>query len=130
VNGARWVQHSLLDAHPEAGLRVYAVWFSMYPTDTRDRWPNDVLTDGRVVHWWDEGKVVGRWYARHLRLQTDRSPGSIGTILWDAYLVYGPEARWTDVPTGLRRWGRTILQTRDRLRETVGALVNVEAGGR
>ena len=43
--------------------------------------------------------------------------------LWDAFLVYGPESRWDAAPTGLRRWGRTILATRDALREAVEGLV-------
>lgn len=124
------MQESLLDAHPDADLRVYAIWFSMYPTDLRERWPAGVLTDARVVHWWDEEKRVGRWYGQRMRDMEDRlAPGAAnvgGTILWDAYLVYGPEAQWNDAPTGLRRWGRPIFATREAFDEVVGNLVNTE----
>lgn len=120
------MQTSLLDAHPDAHIRVYAIWFNMYPTDLRERWPADVLTDRRVVHWWDEEKLVGRWYAPRMRAMEDSlAPGSRGvggTILWDAYLVYGPGARWNDAPAGLRKWGRTILRTREPFRDTVEQL--------
>jgi hypothetical protein len=52
------------------------------------------------------------------------STGWRGTpILWDSYLVYGPDARWEDAPTGLRRWGRTILKTQDGLSKAVDDLV-------
>jgi len=107
---------------------VYAVWFSMYPTDLRERWPADVLTDSRVVHFWDEPKSVGRWYGeRFQQIESRVAPGSSGlggAILWDAYLVYGPESRWEDSPTGLRRWGRTIVRTQEALREAVTELLS------
>jgi hypothetical protein len=127
VNGARWVQEEVLETNPEADLRVYAIWFSMYPTDLRERWPADVLTDPRVVHYWDDARTVGRWYAERTDGMGDAlAPGSTGlggTILWDAYLVYGPESHWNDAPTDLRRWGRTILAARESLREAVADLV-------
>lgn len=105
----------------------------MYPTDMRERWPADVLTDARVVHWWDEEKRVGRWYGQRMRdIEHRLAPGSAGlggTILWDAYLVYDPAARWDGAPTGLRRWGRPILKTSEPFSEAVDRLVDA-AGSR
>lgn len=127
MNGARWVQQEVLEKRPDAALKVYAIWFSMYPTDQRENWPADVLTDPRVVHFWDEGKTVGRWYMSRIEhMQYARTPDSAalgGNILWDAYLVYGPESQWSDAPGGLRRWGRTILGTQEALRDAVAAVV-------
>jgi hypothetical protein len=127
VAGARWVQESVLQTHPDANLRVYAIWFAMYATDLRERWPSNILTDARVRHWWDEDKQVGRWYAERMRQMEERlAPGSAalgGTILWDSYLVYGPDARWDDAPSDLRRWGRPIFATRDSLIEALDAAV-------
>ena len=60
------MQEEILDKHPDADLKVYAVWFSMYPTDERDNWPSDILTDDRVVHYWDETRSVGRWYMERI----------------------------------------------------------------
>lgn len=100
----------------------------MWPTDRRETWPADVLTDRRVVHWWDEEKRVGRWYAPQMDEIADRlapgAPAAGGTILWDAYLVYGTDARWDEAPTGLRRWGRPIYATKESLEEAVGNLLN------
>src|SRR5215203_2292637 len=99
----------------------------MFGTETRDDWPADVLTDSRVVHWWDEGKSVGRYYMpRIAQMRDTMTPGSTGfagNVLWDAYLVYGPEARWDATPNDLRRWGRTILRTQDGLREAFTAVL-------
>ena len=121
------MQEEILDKHPDADLQVYAVWFSMYPTDERENWPGDILTDNRVVHYWDETRSVGRWYMERIReIDSMRAPetgGLAGNTLWDAYLVYGPESRWDQAPTGLRRWGRTILRTQEGLRDAVAALV-------
>jgi len=120
------VQQELLAARKNADVRVYAVWFSMYPTDQRDRWPADVLTDPRATHFWDEQKAVGTWYMDHFdEIESRLAPnptGLGGPILWDAYLVYGPESKWDETPTGLRRWGRTILDTKDSLREALDAV--------
>jgi hypothetical protein len=125
------VQDELLDKHPDTDLRIYAVWFSMYPTDRRDNWPPDALTDRRVVHWWDEDKVVGRWYMQQVGGMQDAlahgSAGFAGDVLWDAYMVYGPDASWESAPSHLRRWGRTILGTKADLRE---AFDGVLSGGR
>ena len=127
MNGARWVQQAILDEHPDADLKVYAIWFSMFGTENRDDWPADVLTDRRVVHWWDENKVVGRYYMpRVARMRDTMAPGSTGfagDVLWDSYLVHGPEARWDEGPAGLRRWGRPILRTQAGLRDAVASLV-------
>ena len=104
-------------------MRVYAVWFDMVPGDARSRWPRDLLTDGRVEHFWDEEKTVGTWYARRaasLRDQlTPESNWNDADVLWDSYLLYGADARWQDdeAPTGLILWGRTIVAARRSLLE-------------
>ena len=117
----------MLDKHKDADVRVYAIWFSMFGGETRDDWSADLLTDPRVIHWWDEGKTVGRWYMPRVdAMRSAMSPQSVGlagNVLWDAYIVYGPEARWGDQPTGLRRWGRTILRTQEGLRDAFEALL-------
>ena len=117
------MQQEVLDANKGLDVQVYAVWFEMYPGDLRDSWPGDALPDPRVRHFWDEEKSIGRWFGGRVDdMQPQRAPGSRGyefPVLWDAYLVYGPEARWTDTPTDLRRWGRTVLGTQQHLREAV-----------
>jgi hypothetical protein len=131
VNGASWVQEEVLTKHKDAPLEVYAIWFSMYPTDRRELWPADILTDPRVSHFWDEGKLVGTFYANRFHemegLVTSGSTDLGAPILWDAYLVYGPDARWDDAPSGLRRWGRTILKTQDGLRQSVDDLLSASS---
>jgi hypothetical protein len=74
-----------------------------------------------VSHRWDEGKVVGRWFAPQAPgLKPQLASGSAwgdGDILWDAYLLFGADARWDEGPTGLIHWGRTIVAGRESLKD-------------
>jgi hypothetical protein len=113
------VQTSLLDSNPDARLRVYAVWYNMFPGDSREKWPANLLTDPRVAHYWDERKLVGTTYFQNLpQIWERRAPDTAAPsdlILWDAYLLYEPKVLWDDAPPSVVSWGSTILQTQDRL---------------
>lgn len=119
------MQNEVLSVQEDLDVQVYAVWFNMFPGDSRERWPAAALPDPRVVHFWDEDRAVGDWYGARLAAMNETLvPGSRGVEppLWDAYLVYGPDATWVEEPRGLRRWGRTVLLTKEALRESVEAL--------
>ena len=119
------MQKDLLEKRPNADLRVYAVWFSMVPGDSRSEWPPDLLTDARVEHFWDEAKVVGTWYAQRSTSMrnrlTPKSKWNDGEVLWDAYLLYGADARWDEAPGDLILFGRTIIAAHDSLLAEFGA---------
>jgi hypothetical protein len=121
VAGTRWVQTELLQKYPTAHLRVYAIWFNMFPGDARAKWPAALLSDARVIHRWDEPKTVGTWYAaRAVSMRPHLTPGSTwgdGAVLWDSFLVYGEDSHWDDAPTHLIHWGRPIVAGRETLRE-------------
>jgi len=131
IVGGRWVQTKILARYPGANLRVYAIWFNMFPGDARSKWRPDVLTDPRVIHRWDEGKVVGRWYGERtssLRPKLTAESNWNGEILWDSYLLYGPEAHWDDVPTGVIHWERTIVAAGETLRIDAERLLKPNLG--
>lgn len=115
------MQDELLATYPKANLRVYAIWFNMVRDDDRSRWPSHLMTDARAIHRWDEAGAVGTWYGlRKSAMLPKLTPDSNGTgseILWDSYLLYRPDARWTTAPDGLTHWGRTILAGRETLRK-------------
>ena len=112
------MQQALLDGNPNASVRVYAIWFNMVPGDARQRWRSTLLPDARVSQFWADAQSIGRLMAGALpRLATTRAPQSIdidGDVLWDAYLIYGPDVRWDgdQAPPGVISWGSTILLTR------------------
>ncbi len=91
----------------------------MYPGDEKSKWPDSLLTDTRVIHFWDEQKVVGTWFGKH----PDYSGLSKGQVLWDAFLLYGSESRWDDKPSHLISTGRTIVAKREELRKSLPPLL-------
>ena len=99
----------------------------MYPGDARSKWPPTLRTDRRVVHYWDETRVIGRLYLPRLPAMTDRRATATlrptGDALWDAFFLYPPGGGWEDpVPLPIR-WGYPIMVTRDQLRSEVDGLV-------
>lgn len=111
----------LTDPTSNARLRVYAIWFNMYPNDSRQRWPDQLLTDPRVRHYWDAQRAVGRLYLQLLpAIWAKRAAETVlpdADAVWDAFLVYPPGAQWTDQPPDVVRWGAPILRTSDGLAE-------------
>ncbi|MFN7970951.1 MAG: hypothetical protein U0166_01135 [Acidobacteriota bacterium] len=103
------MQKDLLEKNADANIKVYAVWFNMYPGDERSTWPSGLLPDPRVTHFWDESKVVGTWYPAHSK------EGTPGDVLWDAFLLYPRGVKWADAATTPTTWGRPIVKDRERL---------------
>ena len=101
-------------------LRVYVVWFSMLPTDARSRWSwtGGVLTDNRAIHFWDEQRTVGRWFA-----QQENPQRADNGIVWDAYYLFGPEAQWDSKPEPLKGMGATVRAEADRLKNELVPLL-------
>lgn len=90
-------------------MKVYAVWFDMYPGDERSTWPSGLVSDPRVTHYWDEQKVVGNW------CPANSKEGSPGDVLWDEFLLYPKGAKWADVATKPITWGAPIVKDHEKL---------------
>jgi hypothetical protein len=120
VAGARWAQDELLSKYPKADVRVFTIWFRMYPGDAQSKWPSQLLTDSRVEHRWDEPKSAGRWFMTNLN-SLRPSRGGDGKFpqhvdaLWDSYLLFDRSATWIDTPNGLLSWGFTVMRTKAQL---------------
>ena len=120
------MRKQILDERPDLELAVYAVWFDMFPGDSRGRWPADLLDDPRARHWWDEEKRAGRWFGEHPGFG-----GREGRVLWDAYLLFPPEARWGESgPAPVTGWGATIVENREDLRAQLDRILAEERAGR
>jgi hypothetical protein len=115
------VQKEILEKHSSSQLRVYVIWFSMLPTDARSRWgwTGGVLADARALHFWDEKKIVGRWFA-----QQGNPEDSDGGIVWDAYYLYGPNAQWDSKPEPLISTGTTVRDKVAELKKQLIPLLN------
>ena len=108
------MQSEILEAHPQARLRVYAIWVNKQAGDARSRWDAAGLTDRRVVHLWDAKDVSGAWLAGNV-------PGYQGSD-WDTYL-FGPEATWQSHPTPLGSSGAPVFDQIDQLSQALNPLL-------
>lgn len=118
VVGASWVQQHVLRDHPDADLSLIVVWLPQFPGDSRSRWDPSVLADRRVTHFWDQDSTSGHWFRDHVDL-----PYRTGPVLWDAYLLYGPDSEWGSVPDHLISTGRTVIGNTDQLDRDLAALL-------
>ena len=102
----------ILDRYPSARLKVLAVWFDMLPGDSRQFLDTRVLADPRVTYYWDEGRITGRWFSDHVT-------GGKG-VTWDAYFLYGPDARWDQQPGPLVSASNgAVIGSTDQLRAAI-----------
>jgi hypothetical protein len=112
------VQSNILERYPSAELQVYAIWLPMLPTDARSEWHEGLLSDPRVRHFWDEERVAGRWFA-------EANTGDIGYagIVWDAYLLFGPDAAWEREPRPLVGAGTPVTGKSVQLEDQARSLL-------
>lgn len=92
----------------------------MIGTDARSRWgwTGGIIDDARAAHFWDEKKIVGRWYAAEEN-PAESDPG----IVWDAYYLYGPDAQWDAKPEPLLSKGATVRDEAHELKNKLAPLL-------
>ena len=109
------MQSEILKTNQASNLRVYVIWFSMIPTDTRSRWnwTGGILDDSRVLHYWDDKKSVGRFYAGKDPESNDPD------VVWDTFYLYGSDAKWIEKPDRELATGMTVRNEFDTLKTAV-----------
>ncbi len=91
----------------------------MVPSDARSRWAwtGGVLSDPRIVNFWDEKKKVGRFFA-------GKNPDTDDPdVVWDAYYLYGPDAEWESKPEPVISTGATVRAEADELKNRLVPLL-------
>lgn len=97
------MKRKVLDAVPDSDLRVYVVWLPVLSRLSPEALAGGArsgakrLADERVQHYLDPKLRLGNEYGRLLELPLD-DPA------WDAYLVFGPAARWKGTPPRPHFW--------------------------
>jgi hypothetical protein len=109
------VQSEILSAHPNAKLKVYAIWANKLFGDARNRWDAAGLTDRRVTHLWDGPDTSGGWLAGNV----DGYDGSD----WDIYLLFGPDATWQAQPEPLLSGGGPVDTEIETLKQAIAPLL-------
>lgn len=61
----------------------------MLSTDARSRWrlTGHTIDDPRVSHFWDEDRVIGKYFA-------EQAGWGEGDVMWDVFYLFGPDAEW------------------------------------
>ena len=98
---------------------VYAVWFDVLAGDDRSAWDPRLLSDERVVHYWDPERLLGTW----LPQQPEYEDHVFGPLAWDIFFLYGPDALWDETPGPLVSSGSTVISKSGRLEEDWIALM-------
>ena len=91
----------------------------MIPTDARSRWNSTggILEDPRVLHYWDDKKKVGRFYA-------GKDPESYDPdVVWDTFYLYGSDAKWIEKPDHELATGMTVRSEFDTLKNALMPLL-------
>ena len=122
------MQANILDAKPDARIRVYAIFFEIVAGDKGAKYevdPHELLDDPRVTLFWDERRVTGRWFDENVT-RIGKRTGEEGRIEWDSFILYDDRAEWTDEPPYTVSWGRPLIQEKTRLlRDLEGALARL-----
>jgi len=103
--GASWVRTHVLDAHPHAKLKVFAIWIPMLAGHSRSARDRTVLADPRVNEYWDGDRIAGTWFAE----KRIGGLGDPGWIAWDAYYAFPASSTWEAKPTGVLAVGSDII---------------------
>lgn len=108
------MQNEILAHNHSKDVRVYVVWFNMLAGDSRQAWSASLVHDPRSVHLWDPNRSVGRWFATNV----DGFPG----ISWDAYYLFGRDARWDGKPVPMASSGSTVVSRSGKLKNDFARL--------
>ena len=111
------MQDEILAKHPDANLKIYSIWEPILPTDRRRTWKASLFSDPRITHYWDEERVSGQWYG-------DAVPNCLlPPVAWDAFYVYGPDAKWDSDAAKPIRCGAPVIMNGEALREALEPLL-------
>ena len=95
---------------------MYVVWFNMLSGDSRSGWDSCAVSDPRATNLWDKDRLISAALGPSVK---GASPP-----VWDAYLLYGPDARWGSAPPRPISTGTPIYPTRDKLSKGIRKLLS------
>jgi hypothetical protein len=85
---------------PEARVRLFVVWEPVIRTDIAPPTSSVMgkLRDTRAAQFWDPKRLVSDALIGTARAHLERLPpgDEVPSVIWDAVLIYGPEARWDE----------------------------------
>ena len=105
-------------------LTIHAVWMPVLGADNAEAAikAEPLLSDARVVHYWDGDQALGKLYGKALTLPRGRQ------LAWDIYFVYAPGVEWGEELPQPTDWMHQLGDDPrrldgDKLRDSVRALL-------
>jgi len=91
-NGARLIQHHILDSIKDPNLRVYVVWEAVAPPDTREKALQSaaLIADPRVLQLWSPDRFAGKTFQKAVGLE--------GMPAFDVFLLFDRGREWKESP--------------------------------
>jgi hypothetical protein len=77
---------------------------------------SSVIADPRVLHYWDQERVISDWYK-------SRVDPNGNYVLYDTYFLYDGTATWEPAPQSFTGWGGTIFGERGVLETAMASLI-------
>jgi hypothetical protein len=111
------VRENVLDRDPDPTLRLFVVWMPMLPTDARDEIDAERLSGPRIRQFWDGERILGTHLA-----ELDIGGLGYSGIVWDAFFVFGSDARWDERPSALVASGAPVIAETEKLESALAAL--------
>ena len=103
MRGAREVRKAIVDDPKAGAMPTIVVWIPMLDADDRDAAVEmtAMFADKPILQFWDGERLLGKEISRSLGDDSSRAA-------WDIYLVYAPDAEWSD--GGLPPASKVLLQ--------------------
>lgn len=92
----------------------------MLPSDERSTWDARLLDDPRVASLWDRDLAISKWVAETSELGID----PFGPVVYDAFVLFGPEARWEAVPSDVLSAGLPVIGETSELASAIEPLLD------
>ena len=92
----------------------------MLPGDDRSEWDSELLSDERVLQYWDADRRLGMWFPQ----QPEYEDRIFGPLAWDIYFLYGPGANWDEAPGPIVVSGSTVISKSGDLAEGLAGLLD------
>jgi hypothetical protein len=105
------VADNILKTHPDADVRVIAVWQAIRGDGISDR-TQTIFNDARVVQLSDPDLEIGTWFG-----DRDQTFHTGEGLAWDVFMLFGADATFATLADDLQASGRTIIADSGKLRD-------------
>ena len=110
---------SYFEEHPDLDVSVYVVWLPMFPTPM-EWWAlprmAEEFSGWGIPQYWDDERHVSLAIKERLLPEVDEE------VPWDIFILFGPEATWSDAEGHVLGWGMPVIKDTAKLEALLSAV--------